>query len=100
MFISFDGPNANIDVLLTWATSRFSAIKVNHQTRKFGQSGYTTLKLIKHDEYDDWLYHCPLKIATLIGFLFSLFGLVIFSYVAARWLIDGSIVQALLFLPR
>ena len=98
-FISFDGPNANIDVLLTWATSRFSAIKVNHQTRKFGQSGYTTLKLIKHAmNMMTGFTTRPLKVATLIGFLFSLFGLVIFSYVAARWLIDGSIVPGFTFL--
>ena len=99
-FISFDGPNANIDVLLTWATSRFCAIKVNHQPRQFGKSGYTTLKLIKHAmNMMTGFTTRPLKIATLIGFLFSIFGLVIFSYVATSWLIEGSVVPGFLFLP-
>lgn len=98
-FKNYDGPNANIDILLTWGTCDFSAVKVEHQPRQFDQSGYTTLKLIKHAmNMITGFTTRPLKFATLIGFLFSLFGLVIFTYVIARWLIEGSIVPGFSFL--
>jgi hypothetical protein len=35
-------------VLLTWTTTRFTAIKVRHEVRTKGVSGYTPGKLIRH----------------------------------------------------
>ena len=98
-FKNFDGPNVNVDVLLTWATTRFSTVKVPHLPRLYGKSGYSTLKLIQHAmNMMTGFTTRPLKLATLIGFLFSLFGLVIFIYVVIRWLAEGSIVPGFPFL--
>src|SRR5229473_2475664 len=40
-FRDYRSPTVSIDVLLTWTTSRFTAIKVAHAPRTAGVSGYT-----------------------------------------------------------
>ena len=98
-FVNFEGSDANIDVLLTWATNRFSVVKVQHQPRRYGNSGYSTMKLIKHAmNMMTGFSTRPLKFATLIGFLFSLLGFMIFGYVLLSWLIKGSVVPGFPFL--
>ena len=73
-FENYEGSNSNIDVMLTWATDSFSTVKVIHQTRKFGKSGYTFAKLIKHAmNMTTGFSTRPLKLATLIGFVFLSF---------------------------
>ncbi len=47
-FSDFRSPTVNIDVLLTWSTSNFTAVRVQHDERKHGQSGYTPRKLVQH----------------------------------------------------
>ena len=47
-FAGYRSPTVNIDVLLTWASTRFAAVPVGHEPRKFGESGYTAGKLIRH----------------------------------------------------
>ena len=47
-FRDYRSPYVSIDVLLTWTTSRFTAIKVRHEPRAEGQSGYTVRKLVRH----------------------------------------------------
>ena len=41
-------PSVSIDVLLTWATANFAAVKVRHEPRRRGESNYTVSKLIAH----------------------------------------------------
>ena len=38
----------SIDVLLTWSTSRFAWVTVEHEPRTIGQSNYTVGKLVRH----------------------------------------------------
>jgi undecaprenyl-phosphate 4-deoxy-4-formamido-L-arabinose transferase len=45
-FASFDGVDARIDTLLSWSTSRFAVVPVDHQRRAAGRSNYTTRMLI------------------------------------------------------
>ena len=98
-FENYEGSNSNIDVMLTWATDSFSTVKVIHQTRKFGKSGYTFAKLIKHAmNMTTGFSTRPLKLATLIGFIFSAFGLIVFGYVIINWFKEGSIVPGFSFL--
>ena len=33
-FADYKSPNVNLDVLLTWATSKFTAVKIDHQPRQ------------------------------------------------------------------
>jgi glycosyltransferase involved in cell wall biosynthesis len=98
-FADYRSPTVNIDVLLTWATARFFAVRVRHETRKFGQSGYTTRKLVSHAlNMLTGFSTRPLQLASLMGFTFALFGLIILGYVVVRWLFLGSAVPGFAFL--
>jgi glycosyltransferase involved in cell wall biosynthesis len=98
-FADYRSPTVNIDALLTWATSRFSALPVRHEPRKFGQSGYTTTMLLRHAfNMMTGFSIRPLQLASFIGFGFAAFGVVVLAYVLVRWLIDGSAVPGFAFL--
>ncbi|NCC30516.1 MAG: glycosyltransferase [Chloroflexia bacterium] len=98
-FAEYRSPTVNIDVLLTWATTRFSAVRVRHEARKFGESGYTPRKLVRHAlNMMTGFSTRPLQLASLMGFGFALFGLAILAYVLVRWLLQGSAVPGFAFL--
>jgi glycosyltransferase involved in cell wall biosynthesis len=80
-FANYQSPFVSIDVLLTWATTNFAAVAVQHDPRRTGES--STL---------------PLQFASIIGFAFTLFGLVVLTYVIVRFLIHGSSVPGFPFL--
>ncbi|EGV19345.1 glycosyltransferase family 2 protein [Thiocapsa marina] len=98
-FADYSSPTVNIDVLLTWATTSFTTVRVRHEARKFGQSGYTPRKLVRHAlNMMTGFSTRPLQLASLMGFAFALFGLVILGYVLIRWLLQGSAVPGFAFL--
>jgi glycosyltransferase involved in cell wall biosynthesis len=98
-FSCYNAPSVNIDVLLTWGTSNFGILKVEHHCRRQGSSGYTTIKLIKHAlNMMTGFTTRPLKFASVLGFLFSIFGIIVFSYVLIIWLQEGSTVPGFSFL--
>ena len=98
-FAEYRSPTVNIDVLLTWATISFSAVRVRHEARKYGQSGYTPRKLVRHAlNMMTGFSTRPLQLASLMGFGFALFGLAILAYVLVRWLLQGSAVPGFAFL--
>lgn len=98
-FAEYRSPTVNIDVLLTWATTSFSAVRVRHEARKYGQSGYTPRKLVRHAlNMMTGFSTRPLQLASLMGFGFALFGLAILAYVLIRWLFQGSAVPGFAFL--
>lgn len=98
-FADYRSPFVSIDVLLTWGTTRFEAISVQHDPRTTGQSNYTFRKLITHalnmmTGFSTW----PLQLASLIGFAFTVFGLIILALVVGRFLLEGSSVPGFSFL--
>jgi len=98
-FASYSSPFVSIDVLLTWSTTRFAAMKVRHDRRTIGASNYTLWKLINHAlNMLTGFSVLPLQIASLIGFLFTMFGLLILVYVVARYIIQGGVVPGFPFL--
>lgn len=98
-FSDYRSPNVNIDVLLTWATTNFSAVRVSHEPRKYGISGYTPRRLVYHAfNMLTGFSTLPLQFASLMGFVFSLFGLLVLIYVVLKWLIQGSAVPGFSFL--
>lgn len=98
-FEDYRSPTVNIDVLLTYATTSFSSVRVRHEERKFGQSGYTPSKLIRHAlNMMTGFSTRPLQFASLIGFIFAFFGLGILAFVIIRWLLQGSAVPGFAFL--
>lgn len=98
-FTKYGGAFVSIDVLLTWATTRFAAVSVQHDPRRLGASGYTFGKLIRHAiNMITGFSLLPLQVATLVGLTTSLFGLGVLVYVIGRFLLQGSVVQGFPFL--
>jgi glycosyltransferase involved in cell wall biosynthesis len=90
-FENYDGPYVSIDVLLTWGTRRFSCVTVRNDARKIGVSNYTIGKLIAHAmNMMTGFSTLPLQMASIIGFLFTFFGILILLYVIGRYLIQGG----------
>jgi undecaprenyl-phosphate 4-deoxy-4-formamido-L-arabinose transferase len=98
-FERFTGPNVSIDVLLTWGTTRFSAVTVPHHARKYGQSNYTFAKLVRHAlNMVTGFSVLPLQIASLVGFAFFGFGMLVLIYVVGRYVLQGTPVAGFPFL--
>jgi glycosyltransferase involved in cell wall biosynthesis len=98
-FQQYRGPFVSIDVLLTWGTTRFGALQVRHEPRREGVSGYTLRKLVLHAlNMMTGFSILPLQIASLIGFAFTIFGLLALAFVIGRYLIQGSAVPGFAFL--
>jgi len=98
-FADYHNPSVSIDVLLSWATDAFVAIRVPHHNRAFGTSNYTLRKLVKHAlNMTTGFGTAPLHFATTLGFLFTVVGFVLFVYVLFGALFLGSPVQGFPFL--
>lgn len=98
-FSEYRAPSVSIDVLLTWATARFSSVKVPHAQRFAGQSNYTFTKLLKH-AFDILTGYStlPLQLASVMGFLFTLFGFGILIWVLGVYLVYGTSIPGFSFL--
>jgi glycosyltransferase involved in cell wall biosynthesis len=98
-FSDYHSPFVSIDVLLTWGTTRFTFRKVKHNPRYAGASNYTMFKLITHAlNMVTGFSTLPLQIASLLGFLCTLFGLAILVLVVGRYFIQGTVVPGFTFL--
>lgn len=98
-FADYCSPFVSIDVLLTWGTTRFTAITVNHAPRKSGVSNYTFRKLLTHAfNMMTGFSVVPLQIASVLGFACALFGLLVLIYVVTRYLLLGYSVPGFPFL--
>jgi glycosyltransferase involved in cell wall biosynthesis len=91
-FSGYQSPFVSIDVLLTWATTRFGAVIVPFQPRHSGSSNYTFTKLVRFAlDMMTGFSTAPLQLASLIGFSCTLFGIGIFFYVFVRYCLEGSV---------
>jgi glycosyltransferase involved in cell wall biosynthesis len=91
-FSGYQSPFVSIDVLLTWATTRFGAVIVPFQPRHSGASNYTFTKLVRFAlDMMTGFSTAPLQLASLIGFACTLFGIGIFLYVFIRYCLEGSV---------
>jgi undecaprenyl-phosphate 4-deoxy-4-formamido-L-arabinose transferase len=98
-FQAYRAPYVSIDVLLTWGTTRFSAVRVRHEPRRIGQSNYTFRKLVTHAfNMITGFSTLPLQIASLVGIGFALFGVLVLVYVVGRYLLQGGSVAGFPFL--
>lgn len=98
-FGRYDGPYVSIDVLLTWGSTHFDAVKVRHEPRRLGTSNYTFRKLFVHalnmlTGFSTW----PLQLASLVGFFFTAVGTATLAFVLVRYLINGGVVPGFSFL--
>lgn len=98
-FAAFHSPFVSVDVLLTWATTRFGALPLRHEPRTIGKSNYTVGKLIRHAlNMMTGFSVLPLQLASIIGFAFTVFGVGVLAYVIVRYLALGSAVAGFPFL--
>ena len=91
-FVNFDSPNILIDALLTWGTNNFGTVEVKEEVRSVGRSNYTFIKLFQVAMLVlTGFSTLPLRIASAIGFFFTLFGGGVLIYVVVRTFQEGSI---------
>jgi glycosyltransferase involved in cell wall biosynthesis len=98
-FDRFGGPRVSIDVLLTWGAARFAAIEVKHESRAYGKSNYNFRRLISHTiNMVTGFSILPLRVASFLGFFFTLFGFGVLTFVLIRYLFLGNTVPGFPFL--
>jgi glycosyltransferase involved in cell wall biosynthesis len=91
-FAAYQSPFVSIDVLLTWATTRFGATTVAFQPRHSGSSNYTFTRLVRFAlDMMTGFSTAPLQLASLTGFACTLFGIAVLVYVVGRYFLEGSI---------
>ena len=98
-FEQYNSPYVSIDVMLTWATANFTSIEVKHLPREMGASNYTVGKLVSHAfNLVTGFSTLPLQLASMIGFVFTLFGMGVLAWVVGRYLVAGTSVPGFPFL--
>jgi glycosyltransferase involved in cell wall biosynthesis len=92
-------PRVNLDVLLAWSSTRFGVRPLPHHAREEGESNYSLFRLARHALNMIMGFSTrPLQLASLMGFVFTAFGVVFLAYVVGRFLIFGSSVPGFTFL--
>jgi glycosyltransferase involved in cell wall biosynthesis len=90
-FADYDGPYVSVDVLLSWGTTRFAAVPVAHDRRVGGRSSYTFGRLANHAlNVLTGFSTRPLRVASLVGLAFTLFGVGILALVLGRYAFGGD----------
>ena len=98
-FAHHRGSFVSIDVMLTWATRRFATVPTEHASRHSGQSNYTLGKLIMHTfNMITGFSVIPLQIASIVGFVLTIFGVFVLVYVVVRYFIEGTTAPGFPFL--
>lgn len=90
-FTNFQSPTLIIDVLLSWGTSKFTSVEVEIEKPE-ERSNYKFPALVKAALLILTGYSTtPLRLASVIGFVMTLFGLGIFLYVSYIYFALGSL---------
>jgi len=98
-FADFEAPYVSIDVLLSWGTTRFAAVPVEHRPRAEGRSSYSFTRLATHAlNVMTGFSTRPLRIASLIGLVFTLFGVAVLAIVVITYVVEGGSVPGFPFL--
>lgn len=91
-FEKFESPNIIIDALLSWGTEKFGVVEVLENPRSDGKSNYNFFMLFKIAMLVLTGFSTfPLRLASVIGFIFTLFGFGVLIYVLVITLREGSI---------
>lgn len=79
--LSYDMNFTFVDGFLAWYTNRIASVEVSHQERKTGRSGYRLSKLVQLSLNMITNFSIiPLQVASVTGFLFSVFGFILGAY--------------------
>ncbi len=91
-FENFQSPTVILDVLLSWATTRFATVRVEENQRESGVSNYNFGKLVGQAMLILTGFSTgPLRFVSIIGFTFTLFGIGLFIFVIISYFTAGSI---------
>ena len=88
--INFQSPTLILDVLLSWGTTRFVSVPVNiapAEQSNYSFAGLVRVALLILTGYSTR----PLRFASWIGFVMTLFGLLVFGYVLFVYFTLGSL---------
>jgi undecaprenyl-phosphate 4-deoxy-4-formamido-L-arabinose transferase len=90
-FLHHGSPWVSVDVVLAWGTTRITAVPVAHAPRRQGASNYSLRSLVVHAltmvaGFSTW----PLRLASVVGFGATLFGLAVLGYVVVRFFLVGG----------
>jgi glycosyltransferase involved in cell wall biosynthesis len=98
-FSDYRGPFVSVDVLLTWGTESGYVLHRPAQPSLLGESNYSFRRLVAHAlNMMTGFSTLPLQFASVVGFVFTLFGLVVLMYVLGRYFIEGESVPGFPFL--
>jgi glycosyltransferase involved in cell wall biosynthesis len=98
-FVDYASPSVFVDVLLTWGAVSYAAVSVRQDVRKVGASTYTVGKLLALAlDMLTGFSTLPLRVASMIGFFFTLFGMGVLVYVMGRYFILGGSIPGFPFL--
>ncbi len=91
-FENFNSPELILDVLLSWGTDRFATVPVEQAPRNDGKSNYNFRRLAGVALMVlTGFSTAPLRLASIIGFFFTLLGMAAFLYVLVVYFTAGSI---------
>ncbi|HRQ22509.1 MAG TPA: glycosyltransferase family 2 protein, partial [Anaerolineales bacterium] len=89
-FANFQSPTLTLDVLLSWGTVRFTSVHVNISPAE--NSNYNFSRLVRAALLILTGYSTmPLRIASWVGFVMTLFGIGVFIYVLYIYFALGSL---------
>ena len=93
------GPGVSLDALLSWSTSRFTSVEVEHHERKTGKSNYNFWKLFRFMlDTVTGFSTVPLRLATGLGLTTIALSVGVLIWVLIRPLITGDSVPGFPFL--
>jgi glycosyltransferase involved in cell wall biosynthesis len=91
-FAGFEGPYVSLDVLLNWGAARYESVPVEHRPRAEGRSSYSFGRLATHAfNVLTGFSTRPLRVASLVGLAFTLFGVAILVLVVVRSFVEESV---------
>ena len=86
------GPDVFVDALLTWVTLRIGSAEIEEESRIHGRSNYSLGRLIRVALLVITNYTTiPLRLASIMGFGFTILGFFVFLYVLYVYFALGSI---------
>ena len=89
-----------LDVFLCWGTTKFTVVAVDHYAREDGGGTTYTMRKRVSMAFDliTGFSTLPLKVASLVGFFFTLFGIGLLAYVLGVYFLIGGTVPGWVFL--
>jgi glycosyltransferase involved in cell wall biosynthesis len=91
-FAGYQSPTIIIDALLSWGTNNIAVVYVDQEPRHVGTSNYSFTKLFRIAvQILTGFSTAPLRLASIIGFSFTIFGLGVLIYVITISLVEGSV---------